>query len=1289
MKLNLPEQSAPIESSTPSHPRMFKKVLSALPNTNMGELTKQTFLILRDLNRQTMPNTDRLENLEMLRVTSRLIFDNLKKYFINRTLPLPEKSQKIVNLNQSILRELAHGYEIIAYEAANNIDTKIDDKTLSTAICRAINYLTETLLRSSEVYTPCPKDLWLEAHQLYVYAETKNLTENIVDDVERETRKTTIEDSYKQILLFALARPIALRQRDSERLYKELFTWSKYASLHRHATESQVDHLFSARIHHDSAPSYLTKEDLADSVIIRTLDTSKLVAHLQLLIIEEQEKQKKKIAVGDTIPLETLHSLVASWGVSAKRRFARAERHGHINISIGLTQASKAIRNSYKKAAPVDTTSGFIRTSASSKQDPDFTLQSISKSNDEGRQGYMTHTEIGTRENNSWDMVAKGRALTDTYDKAHKFNDDALLKSHNKNPDSHWEIVNISAGGYRLRWNSDDTSKAQIGELIALQEFDTKNNFVWRIGVIRWMQFTHESGLEIGVQLLSPKVVSATAQRNNKPNETPFECLMLPGIKALNQASSTILPSHAFKPGEKLVVQVADKKHKITLNETREHTGSFTQFMYKNSEEEQRIKKQEVEDKIINLIIIDDSFDSEEEIISKLRTAGYTAKSTRVEDDEDLIEALNTNIADLVIYFEGMELISLKQTIACLKKDKKTQDCRVIVVNKETQPDVVTALRAGAVDATNFSDIDHLLLIIAREQQSLMNARRIAKLTHAFKESEIRCTSLLDSSRDAIAYIHEGMHVYSNQSYLEMFDIAESDDLEGMPILDMVAIDDRDKFKEFLRNYTKTGANIENIDTKLRRPDGEEFSGDMEFSPAQIDGEPCIQIIIRKEDTGSEELERQLKLLSQQDQLTGLLNRQYFIERLENTIEDCVKNTYTAALIEIHIDSFDEIKSSVGVVESDKYIIAAAKALSEAMHEGDLLARYTHDSFAVIAIDYTKENIGRYATELQKTIAQLETDINGSSINTTCCAGIALIDGDSPEYNDILARSEKAVASASAKGANQICIYLPNKGELTRHEVDAKFKEQLTDALKNDRFVLHYQPIVSLHGDTDERYEVFIRLETNGSAELIMPIDFLPAAERIGMAIAIAIDRWVLYQTIQAHCARQKKGKTTRFFIKLSASSVKDETLIDWLSYHIKEKKIPDNTLNFAIKETVAVTNLKNAKALSQKLKALKCGLVLDDFGSGTNPFQLLEHVHVDYIRMESGFMKNLAENAQNQESIKLIAEQANQLGKLSIAQHVPDAGSLSLLWGMGINFIQGYFLQEPSSTMEYDFTEM
>jgi hypothetical protein len=595
MRLNLPEQNAPTADSSPSNPRKFKKVVSALPNANMGEFTRQTFLILRDQNHQSMPNNYRLENLETLRELARNIFDNLKKYFINRSLPLSDKSQKIVNLNESILRELINGYEIIAYEAANNIDTGIDDKTLSIAICRAIKYLSEMFLRSSAVYTPCPKNLWLDIHQLYAFAERKNLTDIIVIDEENEQGETTIEKCYKQILLFAVARPITLRQSDSERVFKKLHEWSQYASIDHNVTENLIDHVFCMRVDEDSAPDYLAKNDLTDNVTICLLNTDKLVSHIKT-IIAQQDEQKQKPAIGDTISVETLKVLVNVWAENAKRRFSRADHNGHINVAIGLKLATNAIRHSLQKEEKIEKKPFLIRTSASIKQDPDFSLQAIVTDADKRQQGYMTHTEISDITNDSWDMVARGRVLTDTYANEKKLIDEGPLKLKPPKIISQWAIVNISAGGYCLRWDSDDTSKAQIGELIALQEFDSKNNFEWRIGVIRWMQFTHKYGLEIGVQAISPKVMAATAQRFNQKDETPFDCLMLPGIKALKQSPSILLPAHAFKTNDKLITQLLENKLNITLGSTKELTGSFNQFTYEITTEGQDISKKDIND---------------------------------------------------------------------------------------------------------------------------------------------------------------------------------------------------------------------------------------------------------------------------------------------------------------------------------------------------------------------------------------------------------------------------------------------------------------------------------------------------------------------------------------------------------------------------------------------------------------------------------------------------------------------------------------------------------------------
>ena len=698
-------------------------------------------------------------------------------------------------------------------------------------------------------------------------------------------------------------------------------------------------------------------------------------------------------------------------------------------------------------------------------------------------------------------------------------------------------------------------------------------------------------------------------------------------------------------------------------------------------------KETMVDEKKINLVVIDDSFDTEEKVVSALRNEGYAARSTRVEDVEDLLEAVRKKEPDLVLYSKGMELITLKQTCEAIEQNLADIHVPVIAVQKSgNDASPVEAMRDGAADLSSYDNMEHLVMVINRELSALRNQRKMNRLETAMVETERRCASLLDSSRDAIAYVHEGMHVYSNASYLDLFGIEQSDDLEGIPILDMVESDDRDGFKSFLRNYMQKDASTETHKTHLQKPDGTVFDGQMEFSPARIEGEPCIQVVIRKDDVNSEALEEKLKELSQKDQLTGLYNRQYCLDTLETTVSRCESEEFTAALMEIRLDNFEDIKSRVGAVDIDKLFIEVAHSLQQATHKNDILS-FMNPSYTIIALGQDKDSIERYAAQIQSAIMNLDVVIGNEKINTTCCIGITLIDKNSPETNEVLRRAEKVSDEAAAGGTNSIKVYVPEAGELTRHEIDSQFREQLTQALKDDRFVLYYQPIISLHGDTDERYEVFVRMIEENSKEMVLPQEFLPAAERIGMSIAI--DRWVLYRAIQDLIKRCKQGKNTRFFIKLSAASIKDETLAEWIGFQIKDKDLPDNSLIFEIKESVAVTNLKFAKDLAISLKKMRCGFVLDDFGSGANPFQLLEHIDADYVRLDKALMNELPDNPQNQETIKELAEQTSNLGKFTIAQFVKDANSLSILWGMGVNFIQGYFLQEPQAEMNYDFTDI
>ena len=590
MKLHIPEQTDPARDAFPAQPRKVKKWLAELPTANMGEMTRRMYTALRDLNRQKMPNRTRLEIMEMMRGPCRIIFNNLNKYFINRTLPLPEKSQKIVNLNQSLLQELSYGYKIIVSEAANGIDAKVEGKSQCIAIARSIRYLSELLLRASEIYQAYPAGSWSDIHQMYFYAESKGLHDIAVADEEYTQAKASVEEYYKQVLLFALARPIALRQSDSERVYYRLAEWARLTKLASTPHENQVNRYFCARMNEDRPPSYLVEQDCNGEQPVRTLDTSELVDSIRKQINSYAEKDKK-IAVGEELPLETLQVLVMSWGICAKRRFSRADRKGSVKAMIGLSNIASEISEESKHSPQQD------EEKISRREELSFSLQTIPEdfkhSASDLNTGYVTHTELGVHGENAWDMVAKGRALTDAYDRSRKLLEADMLKLKKEDADLHWEVINVSAGGYCLRWNSDTTSRAQIGELIGLREREPDGGYQWRIGVIRWMQFTREYGLEIGVQVLSPKVIAARVHRLNRPSEEPFHSLMLPGIRALKQAPTILLPSHAFKTNDGLRIHAMEQTMDIELGGIREHTGSFTQFQFSSQDDAKRIQQAE------------------------------------------------------------------------------------------------------------------------------------------------------------------------------------------------------------------------------------------------------------------------------------------------------------------------------------------------------------------------------------------------------------------------------------------------------------------------------------------------------------------------------------------------------------------------------------------------------------------------------------------------------------------------------------------------------------------------
>ncbi len=688
-------------------------------------------------------------------------------------------------------------------------------------------------------------------------------------------------------------------------------------------------------------------------------------------------------------------------------------------------------------------------------------------------------------------------------------------------------------------------------------------------------------------------------------------------------------------------------------------------------------------DNVLRLLIVESSQNDAEIIASVLRNAGYAVRARNAEDAEDVDTALREQAPELVICSTEVDGLSLSELVERLRRSGNPVPV-IAVATKVDGTDVVDALRAGARDLVSKSQADHLQLVVAREMESVRAQRALRRNDAALRESQKRCQALLESSRDAIAYVHEGMHVYANRAYLELFGYGALDELEGTPIMDMVAPDDHAKFKEFLRGHGGGGEGTDAVELRGLLPDGSTFDATMERSPASIDGEPCTQIVIRSR-VDQAELEKKIKQLSMKDLVTGLFNRQCLMESLNAALTRAETDGAHSALLHIVLDDFKGMKERVGVAGGDLVLGDLARLLERHVGEDAILARFGDDTFSLIVPADDAGAAETLAETLRAAVADHISEVGTTSVTATCSIGIVRIGTETTEVQELLNQAEFACEKARKAGGNRVEVFDRAAEQSSAKDRHEQWVNRIRTALGHDRFRLVYQPIVSLHGDANEMYEVLLRMLAEDGGEMV-PGEFLGPTEQAGLMGDV--DRWVLEHAIDVLAQRMQSGVRTRFFVKLSATSIVDPGLAEWLSEALKARRLPGDALVLEVSESVAVTHLKQAKALIKRTKELHCGLAIEHFGSGLNPFNLVKHLPADYLKIDGAFMRDLAESQESQETVKSLTDMAHSMGKLTIAERVEDAGTLAVLWQCGVNYIQGYFLQEPDVSLSYDFSE-
>ncbi len=685
-------------------------------------------------------------------------------------------------------------------------------------------------------------------------------------------------------------------------------------------------------------------------------------------------------------------------------------------------------------------------------------------------------------------------------------------------------------------------------------------------------------------------------------------------------------------------------------------------------------------DQVVRLLMVEDSMEIAEQLISALRNGGIPVRPVRAETAAELATQIEEHLPDVILVDAANKSPTLLETVAAVRKSSK--DIPVVaLVSEVNEKSIIDASMAGARACALLSRAEHLQMIVRREFTDVMTRRAVRRLETSLREVEKRCDALLDSSREPIAFVHEGMHVRANKAYLEMFGYEEFEEIEGTPILDMLAATHGESFKALLRKMSKGEKPPERLEIKARRPDGGEFDAVMQFEEATFEGEPCTQITFRRQEIDAEQA-AELDRLRSQDLVTSLLNRSSFISELDRVAAEAASGKSDLTLFFIEPDNFRKVLDTVGIGNADLLLADMAKLLKSQLRDNDIAARVGEFNFGVIVPRLSHEKAEVIAQNLRKAFEEHVFELNGKSVNLTICNGVVYIGEKIANTQNMLAEAAGALKSAQAEGGNRYNIFDPAAQDKADAEKQRAWLNLVKDALAHDGFTLYFQPIISLMGEDGEFYEILLRL--NSPKGEISPGHFLPIAEKNGLMPAI--DRWVIGKAIKTVAEREREGRKCTFFIKTTPQTMDDAAILPWIATQLQAARLRGDALVFEAPESKVVTNLKAARTFQKGLEQFHASFAIEQFGSGLNSMQLLKHVDAKYLKIDRTYMAELPKNKDNQAKVKELADQARSMDKLTVAEFVEDAASMSILFSCGVNFVQGNFLQEPEKIMSYDF---
>lgn len=674
----------------------------------------------------------------------------------------------------------------------------------------------------------------------------------------------------------------------------------------------------------------------------------------------------------------------------------------------------------------------------------------------------------------------------------------------------------------------------------------------------------------------------------------------------------------------------------------------------------------------VPLIVLSATAEPVEAVNGILRRAGQPAHCTWIPALPDLADALAQINPELLVCV-GPNLDDAVQ--AARVRDQIAPEVPLIALAEAANESVVAeTMRRGARDVVPMSNPARLEAVMMRELRAFRLERALNATLQSARDYRRQLETVLERSNDAIAQVQEGILVEANESWVEMFGLASRDALVGQPLMDLFDADSHAALKGALAACLSGKWNDHVLAAQGRKADGGALPLEIVLSVGEHDGEPCVRLIVPARKRDENQLASDLADAVRRDPATGFLHRRAVLEAMRERVATPATGG-VRHVAQIRLDKFAAIERDLGIDGSEQILVEFAQLLQTHVMPKDVTGRFGGVSFMVMIERGNSRDAEAWAEQVVQHVQKNLFTVGSKTLSATCSVGLAVIPHGNPDLNAAIDDAIDACRRARQRGGNQVTLLDRADADTRVQAYDQVWVKHIKAALMENRFRLVQQPIASLHGDDPQMFDLLVRMVDMQGKE-VLPSEFMPAAERNDLLKNI--DRWVIGASLSF--VAQRKPSTV--FIRLSRDSVLDPSMPMWLDGQLKASKAQPGRVCFQVPEDIASSYQVQVQVLARALKQRGLRFALERFGTGRDPQGLLNLVPLDFIKIDGALIQGLAGNPELQQKVRTLVDAANTKQILTIAERVEEANTMAVLFQIGVQFVQGYFINEPEQVV-------